>query len=95
MTVKIIIKRTVPDEKENELMPLLKELRNLGVNQPGYISGETLKNVDNPNEVMVISTWRSAADWNEWVRNDRRKEIQDQIDFLLQATTEYSVYDYV
>ena len=95
MTVKIIIKRTVPDEKEKELMPLLKELRNLGVNQPGYISGETLKNVDNPNEVMVISTWRSAADWNEWVRNDRRKEIQDQIDFLLQATTEYSVYDYV
>ncbi len=95
MTVKIIIKRTVPDDKEKELMPLLKELRNLGVNQPGYISGETLKNVDNPNEVMVISTWRSAADWNEWVRNDRRKEIQDQIDFLLQATTEYNVYDYV
>ena len=95
MTVKILIKRTVPDDKEKELMPLLKELRNLGVNQPGYISGETLKNVDNPNEVLVISTWRSAIDWNEWVRNDKRREIQDQIDFLLQAITEYNVYAYV
>lgn len=95
MTVKILIKRTVPQDKEKELMPLLKELRNLGVNQPGYISGETLKNVDNPNEVLVISTWQSAIDWNEWVRNDKRREIQDQIDFLLQAITEYSVYDYV
>lgn len=95
MTVKILIKRTVPEDKEKELMPLLKELRNLGVNQPGYISGETLKNVDNPNEVLVISTWQSVAEWTEWVRNDQRREIQDQIDFLLQAVTEYSVYDYV
>jgi heme-degrading monooxygenase HmoA len=95
MTVKILIKRSVPTDKEKELMPLLKELRNLGVNQPGYISGETLKNVDNPNEVLVISTWRSSIDWNEWVQNDKRREIQAQIDFLLQATTEYNVYDYV
>ncbi len=95
MTVKILIKRTVPEDKEKELMPLLKELRNLGVNQPGYISGETLKNVENPNEVLVISTWRSDVDWKQWVQNDKRREIQDQIDFLLQATTEYSVYDYV
>lgn len=95
MTVKILIKRTVPADKEKELMPLLKKLRNLGVNQPGYISGETLKNVDNPNEVLVISTWQSVIDWSEWVHNDKRREIQDQIDFLLQARTEYNVYDYV
>jgi len=95
MTVKILIKRTVSNDKEKELMPLLKELRNLGVNQPGYISGETLKNIENPNELLVISTWQSAAEWNNWVRNDQRREIQDQIDFLLQARTEYNIYDYV
>ena len=95
MTVKILIKRTVPNDKEKELMHLLKELRNLGVNQPGYISGETLKNVENPNEVLVISIWQSAAEWNNWVRNDQRRELQDQIDFLLQARTEYNIYDYV
>ena len=95
MTIKILIKRTVPNDKEKELMPLLKTLRNLGVNQPGYISGETLKNVENPNELLVISTWQSAAEWNNWVRNDQRREIQDQIDFLLQARTEYNIFDYV
>jgi len=95
MTVKILIKRTVPNDKEKELMPLLKALRNLGVNQSGYISGETLKNVENPNELLVISTWQSAAQWNNWVRNDQRRELQDQIDFLLQARTEYNIFDYV
>ena len=94
MTVKIIIKRIVPGVKEKELMPLLKQLRNLGVNQSGYVSGETLKNIENPNEVLVISTWQSADDWQRWVQNDQRREIQGQIDYLLQATTEYGIYDY-
>jgi heme-degrading monooxygenase HmoA len=94
MTVKIIIKRTVSEDKEKELTILLKQLRNLGVNQTGYISGETLKNIEKPNEFLVISTWRSADDWNRWVRNDKRKEIQEQIDFLLGVETEYGIYDY-
>jgi heme-degrading monooxygenase HmoA len=94
MTVKIIIKRTVPEDKEKELIALLKQLRNLGVNQTGYISGETLKNIEKSNEFLVISTWQSAGDWNRWVGNDKRKEIQEQIDFLLGAKTEYSIYDY-
>ena len=95
MTVKILIKRTIPREKETELMPLLKQLRNLGVNQPGYISGETLKNINNPNEIMVISTWQSAEQWQAWVQNEKRKEIQDQIEFILAGETDYSVYTYV
>lgn len=94
MTVKIIIKRTVPPDKEKELNILLKQLRNLGMNQPGYVSGETLKNIEKPNEFLVISTWQSAEDWNQWAQNDNRKEIQEKIDFLLQAETEYSIFDY-
>ncbi len=95
MTVKILIKRTIPREKETELMPLLKQLRNLGVNQSGYISGETLKNINNPNEIMVISTWQSAEQWQAWVQNEKRKEIQDQIEFILTGQTDYSIYTYV
>ena len=94
MTVKIIIKRTVPKDREKELVVLLKQLRNLGMNQPGYISGETLKSIDKPNEYLVISTWRSAEDWRSWAQNEKRREIQEQIDFLLGAETEYSIYGY-
>ncbi len=95
MTVKILIKRTIPREREKDLMPLLKQLRNLGASQPGYISGETLKNINNPNEIMVISTWQSAEQWQAWVQNKKRKEIQDQIQFILSGETDYAVYTYV
>ena len=95
MTVKILIRRTIPKEKETELMPFLKQLRNLGVNQPGYISGETLKNINNPNEILVISTWQSAEQWQAWVQNEKRREIQDQIEFMLAGETDYNIYTYV
>jgi heme-degrading monooxygenase HmoA len=42
---------------------------------------------------MVISTWRSIEDWNDWVKNDKRIAIQEEIDDLLGVETEYEVYE--
>jgi heme-degrading monooxygenase HmoA len=93
MTVKILIKRNVLEKNVIELTLLLKRLRSLTLNQPGYISGETLKRIDKPNECMVISTWRSVEDWNKWVNNENRVKIQTEVDQLLGQETEYAVYE--
>lgn len=93
MSVKIMIKRKVLDHNVNELTMLLKKLRGLTLNQAGYISGETLKRIDQPGESLVISTWISVADWNNWVNNEERMIIQSQIDQLLGQETEYAVYE--
>ncbi|MGB3221975.1 MAG: antibiotic biosynthesis monooxygenase family protein [Desulforhopalus sp.] len=92
MTVKIFIKRKVQDTNANKLTTLLKQLRALTLEQPGYISGETLNRIDNKDECMVISTWRSVEDWNSWVNNPKRNEIQTEIDKLLNEETEYAMY---
>jgi heme-degrading monooxygenase HmoA len=92
MTVKIFIKRKVQDINVNKLSVLLKQLRALTLEQPGYISGETLNRIDKKDECMVISTWRSVEDWNSWVNNPKRNEIQTEIDNLLDEETEYAMY---
>ena len=92
MTVKIFIKRRVQDKNVVELTLLLKKLRALSLEQPGYISGETLSRIDKKDECMVISTWRSVEDWNGWVNNPKRIEVQTQIDKLLGQETEYAMY---
>ncbi len=94
MAIKIIIKRIVPEEDVKSLTPLLKQLRALATNQSGYISGETLRRMDNPGEYLVISTWQSAGDWNRWILSEERKGVQDKIDILLGKKTEYEVYTY-
>jgi len=93
MTVKIFIKRKVPNKNIIDLTMLLKRLRSLTLDQPGYISGETLKRIDQPDECLVISTWRSIEDWNNWVKDEKRIKIQTEIDNLIGAKTVYEVYD--
>jgi heme-degrading monooxygenase HmoA len=93
MTVKIFIKRKVQDECVTELALLLKKLRALTLEQPGYISGETLTRIDETDETMVISTWRSVEDWNSWVNSAKRTEIQGAIDKLLGQETDYAIYN--
>jgi heme-degrading monooxygenase HmoA len=92
MTVKIFIKRKVQSDKASELTLMLKKLRALTLEQPGYISGETLARIDSTDESMVISTWQSVEDWNSWVNNPKRIEIQAEIDKILGQETEYAMY---
>lgn len=90
--VKVFIKRKVLDQDIPELMDLLKKLRALTLSQPGYVSGETLKRLDEPGTCVVISTWNSQADWNDWLSNKERAAVQEEIDRLLGAPTQYEVY---
>jgi heme-degrading monooxygenase HmoA len=94
MAVKIIIKRIVPLNKTEALKPLLQKLRNLAMQQPGYISGETFKRIDRPGESLVVSTWQSMEDWRVWVMSDERRGTQEKIDHLLGEKTDYEVYTY-
>jgi len=94
MAVKILIRRHVPEEKAREIVPLVREMRSLATNHEGYISGETLRNLESPEEFMVISTWESSKDWKEWLKSEDKKKIQDKIDSLLGGKTEYGIFHY-
>ncbi len=94
MAIKVIIRRKVPKEKKIDLLPLLNRLRICAMDQPGYITGVTLKRVDKPGETIVIGTWQTETDWRAWILNDVRKDIQDKIDDLLGKQTEYEIYKY-
>jgi len=95
MSVKILIKRHVPESKHHELTPLLHEMRSLTLKQPGYISGQTLQRTDDLTECIVDSNWRSAEEWNTWFQSPERNAVQAKIDDLLGRETEYAVYEYL
>ncbi len=92
MAVKIIIRRIVPEGKTKLLTPLLRKLRALAMNHPGYIYGETLRSMTDPQEFLVISSWQSEKEWEAWLHHPERAEIQEQIDVLIGAKTEYRIY---
>jgi heme-degrading monooxygenase HmoA len=92
MAVKILIKRKVNEQTADGLDYLLKKMRSQTLSQAGYISGETYKRFDEEGENLVISTWQSVDDWRRWFNSEERKDIQNQIDILLEEPTEYEIY---
>jgi len=58
MAVKILIQRKITG-KENELGEAIRELRSKAIHAPGYISGETLRSIEDPSLHLVINLEKS------------------------------------
>ena len=94
MLVKVLIKRRVKKGKAMEVFKQLRKIRSEAVKQEGYISGETMIDPDDAQNVLVISTWQSMDSWMDWKNNETRKNANAQLDGLLEKPTEYENYIY-
>jgi heme-degrading monooxygenase HmoA len=81
--IRVMIERHCKPGKESQLRDLLKELRVAAMSQYGYISGETLCELDHPSLFIVISTWATLDAWRAWEVSQRRLLIEERIDSLI------------
>jgi heme-degrading monooxygenase HmoA len=94
MAIRVLIERKIVPENQPVLSSLLMRLRSKAMHARGYISGETLRSLQDPNEYLVISTWNSLDDWKRWEAEKERQEIQSQVDSLLRAPAVQRVFIY-
>jgi len=90
--IRVMIERQCQPGKEKQLRDLLLELRSAGMRQHGYISGETLREADNPSVFMVISTWMTLEAWKAWQTARQRLLIEEMMDSLLTAERKVRVF---
>ena len=65
--IRVLIDRHLADGMEHEAELALMDARHEAMRIPGYISGETLRDIGDVQHYLVISTWRSQRDWEVWV----------------------------
>lgn len=85
MAVKVIIERRVLPGQERRALELLRAIRARCLEQPGYISGETLRDSEDAHNIVVISTWFGLMDWRHWHASETRKAMESQLRQLLAA----------
>ncbi|MCK8600879.1 antibiotic biosynthesis monooxygenase family protein [Desulfoferrobacter suflitae] len=95
MAVRVLIEREIEPGHELQLHQLLLQLRAKAMQVKGYISGETLRALEDPNKFLVISTWSSLDEWKNWESNSDRKRIEEQISRLLRAPEKTAIYSYI
>jgi len=93
MAVKVFIKRHVKEGKVDDAYRLLNKLRSEAMNQPGYISGETLVNHYDYRSITVISTWQSVEDWISWEESENRAANESELENLLEEPAKFEIYD--
>jgi heme-degrading monooxygenase HmoA len=92
MVTKVLIKRRFKKDKTKEIVALLNKFRTTAMDCAGYISGETLISNDDPQKMVVISTWESIEAWNRWKNSDTRKNSQAMLEIYQEGPTEFEVY---
>lgn len=93
MAVTVLIRRKATAGKGELLENLYKELVAQAVTWPGYISAETMKRTDQPEEYLVISKWETVEDWSHWLISEQRMAYQERIDALIDSGTKFEIYE--
>ena len=92
MAVKIFIKRKFKDGNLRAAARLLIKNRNGAMEQPGYISSETIQRLADPNQITVISMWKDIEAWEAWKNSEIRKSNENEAKDLLVGQTEFEHY---
>jgi heme-degrading monooxygenase HmoA len=93
MAVRVIIQRWVRYGREAELRSALEQMRVQALDQPGYVSGETLRCPTDPSLWVVVSSWETVADWQRWAQGPDRAEFETRIAHLVAVPTQVLVLE--
>ena len=92
MAVKILIKREFKDGNMQAASRFLINNRSGAMNQPGYISSETLRSIDDKDKIMVVSMWENIEAWEAWKNSEIRKANVAEFKDYIVGEEEYEYY---
>jgi len=92
MTVKIMIDRQFKEGPKADDIRILNDLRIRAMGQNGYISGETLVDVEDNKKIVVMSVWTSLEDWEIWKESGERKKYDTELSSYLEEPTKVRAF---
>lgn len=82
--IKVIIEREVAEGLEEFYESAIANLLGVMAGASGYLSGESLVDIQRPNHYVVVTRWVDEAAWSRWHGSHERQQLLDAIrPFLL------------
>lgn len=82
--IHVMIERIIADGLSDYYNNAIKRTIHAATHAPGCLSGESLVDTDNNNRRIVLSTWRSKYDWDNWYHSEARQEALNDVRPLLE-----------
>ena len=91
--VRVIIERKVLQDKIPAYRLAVRSVRLDAMEQAGYISGETLRDVADPCRFVTLSTWNSREAWEEWAASEERRDSMTRLEAMLAGAEHITVLE--
>ena len=60
--------------------------------QPGFVKGDILRDVVQPDLYCVLTEWESVPHLNRWLENQEYRHFEKEMNELLGAPTRYQIF---
>ncbi|SEI56118.1 Heme-degrading monooxygenase HmoA [Allopseudospirillum japonicum] len=93
--IKVIIERTLTPGLEIEYEQAARAILQATLRAEGYISGESLKDANNPNHRFIITLWRDKTAWHRWETSEERYQVLTGIAPLLSGDEKVTILEHL
>eukprot|EP00744_Colponema_vietnamica_P018497 GILI01026105.1.p2 GENE.GILI01026105.1~~GILI01026105.1.p2 ORF type:complete len:103 (-),score=12.86 GILI01026105.1:31-339(-) len=83
MSIRVLTERVVKAGCERQVGKLLRQLQAKAIETPGFISSEPLRDLEQPQRLLVLSSWHNMESWQTWLENDERRKINNELSPML------------
>ncbi len=89
--IKVIIERKIAEDMESTYEIEVKRALKAVMGASGFISGESLVDINHPSVRTIITTWENLASWNRWFNSDLRRDSNYNLSQILEQEEKVKV----
>jgi heme-degrading monooxygenase HmoA len=72
--IKVLIERVIAEGLEEPYEAAARKVIQQAIQSPGFISGESFRDLERPNHRIVMVTWQNRHSWERWEHSSARRE---------------------
>ena len=84
--VTIVTEIELRDGAEPKWDEVMRERMVAATAQPGWVGGQLLQPEGDPGRRVIVGTWRSREDWEQWHADPKFRATRAQLDDLLKQS---------
>ncbi|WP_409526237.1 antibiotic biosynthesis monooxygenase family protein [Nitrincola sp. MINF-07-Sa-05] len=92
--IRVMIERHIALDLDEHYDRVASETLQKAMSAHGFISGEALRDIDDPMHRLVIANFRNAHDWQIWAQSEARKDMMKQMSLLLEQEEKITLFEY-
>lgn len=72
--IKVLIERVIAEGLEQPYEEVARKVLSAAIQSPGFISGESFRDLEQPNHRIITVTWQNRHSWERWENSQARMD---------------------